>query len=107
MTAQYPSDLLSSIVTKLRECQQLTTDDIWAIRDLLTFQCPPNPMVNLEFLCRPKEHTQDMSDSMLLQVSSSIGHDLIADISIRRQHVPLGYISNLTYDCTFMETKLS
>ena len=63
-------------------------------------------MVNLEFLCRPKERAQGMFESMLLRVSSCIVHGVIADISIRR-HVPLGYISNLTYDCTFMETKLS
>ncbi|RLN19552.1 uncharacterized protein C2845_PM02G10950 [Panicum miliaceum] len=46
-----------------------------------------------------------------MQLSSCIGENLLADISIASLHhkhpVPLGYISELTVDSSYMETKLS
>jgi hypothetical protein len=46
-----------------------------------------------------------------MQLSSCIGENLLAEISIASLHhkhpVPLGYISDLTVDSSYMETKLS
>ncbi|RLN42725.1 uncharacterized protein C2845_PM01G39010 [Panicum miliaceum] len=113
MTARYPSDLLSSIVANLQGDKLLTTGDVWAIRDMLAHKWPPTPSVKLEFLRRPSGDTciQGTSDSVLMQLSSCIGENLLAEISIASLHhkhpVPLAYISDLTFDSTYMETKLS
>ncbi|KAF8672341.1 hypothetical protein HU200_049542 [Digitaria exilis] len=113
MTARYPSDLLSSIVANLQGDKLLSTGDVWTIRDMLARRWPPTPSVRLEFLCHPNGDTciQGTSDNVLLHLSSCIGEDLLAKISIVNPHhknsVPLGYISDLTFDSTYMTTKLS
>ncbi|CAD6235777.1 unnamed protein product [Miscanthus lutarioriparius] len=87
--------------------------DVWATRDLLKSQWPPTPLPNLDILCHPNGNTsvQSTVDSVLLLLSSCIGDDLCAQISMAsRRHLDslqLGYMSDLTFDSPYMETKLS
>lgn len=113
MTAQYPRGLLSHNVPKLQGHELLSPGDVWAIRDLLKSQWPPTPLPNLDILCHPNGNTsvQSTVDSVLLLLSSCIGDDLCAQISMaNRRHLDslqLGYMSDLTFDSPYMETKLS
>jgi hypothetical protein len=111
MTALYSSDQLSSIVANLQGDKLLTADDVWAIRDMLTHQWPPTPSVKLDLCPNGDTCIQGTSNSVLMQLSSCIGENHLAEISIASLHhkhsIPLGYISDLTFNSTYMDTKLA
>ncbi|RCV23446.1 hypothetical protein SETIT_5G006700v2 [Setaria italica] len=118
MTAEYPRDTLAPVLFKLGNQQggkeQLTTDDVLEIRDLLAHQWPPTPQpANIDFWCRPNGRTcTRRGDDGVLVISNSLGEDLVAQTSIVTtrdyfQTQQQNYISDLVFCCEDMETKLS
>ncbi|KAK3130126.1 hypothetical protein QOZ80_6BG0489290 [Eleusine coracana subsp. coracana] len=115
MTARYPPDELSSIVAKLQGDELLTTADVWAIRELLSGQGAPLSDVKLNFLSRPGGPYSCNSDNNThdgkLELSSDLGNGFYAKVIIQKlppaQLIDQKYISDLTFDSTSMEAKLS
>lgn len=113
MTAQYPSRILSHIVFMLKGHKLLSPRDVWVMRKLLKRQWPATPLRNLDILSNPNGNAcvKSSFDSILLLLSSCIGDDLRAQISMASQRhldsLELRYMSDFTFHSEYVETKLS
>jgi len=90
MTAQYPSGLLSDVLSKLQRGAKvlLTVSDLCLVKELLKCQWPPQPNsrpVNVQFWCRPNSsiYCKSSVDGGVL-ISTDAGEDCVVQIMIQK-----------------------
>ncbi|KAK3163845.1 hypothetical protein QOZ80_1AG0009100 [Eleusine coracana subsp. coracana] len=114
MTAKYPQ-FLYGLITRMREAEALSTNDVYAIKEFLGCQWPSSapPPVSIQFCCRPNGNNCRRLDDGKLLILTDIGNDLVAEVSIVPKHCyqPISlhkYIFDLTFDDNAeMKAKLS
>ncbi|TVU22594.1 hypothetical protein EJB05_32304, partial [Eragrostis curvula] len=114
MTAQYPLDMLTAVLTKLQGTETLTVKDLYEVKKLLSNQWPPT-QVNMNFWCHPRDNNISLnfchySGNGSLQISTGIGEDRVAQITVMDQSHFTGnrcYISQLNFGNEDMEANLS
>ncbi|CAN6218481.1 unnamed protein product [Urochloa humidicola] len=110
MTAQYPAQILSHGLAKVRRKKMLSPEDVWEVRDLLDQQWPPNPPhTNIEFRCCSDSvtSTRYQNDRLLFTACLDFEEGIVAEVLVRNVYDDnRQFLSELVFNDREMDSRI-